>query len=271
MSRELALRLDAAEAEFNVAKFTALKGEGDNHRGVEIKRFGPVVVTAVRGLARNPSYNRVFCFTDDETAHAVEIIAWFRERKVRIWFDIVPPLVSQNTLRVLDSEGLCLSRFTDIVYAEPLTFRTQPIEGLTIEQIGSGQSFGDFAQVLSLAFDIPMSIVDQTAQFTAVEYSDAKWRRYLAFMEGQPASLACMYVGEKASSLAVMGTVPRYRNRGCQTALLRQCLADAAEAGSELIVSQTGSGSTSERNMIRAGFQVAYTKMLWTDRDTEVQ
>lgn len=266
MTRELALRLDAAEAEFNVAKFTALKDEGGNHRGVEFKHFGQVIATVVSDLAHNPSYNRVFCFTDDETAQIAQIVAWFRERRVRMWFDIIPPLVSQNTIRALASEGLVLSRVTDIVYAQPTAFQNQPVEGLTIEQIGLGNGFAKFAYVLSLAFDISTNILDKTEHFTRIEYSDARWRRYLAFIEGKPASLACVYAGEQATSIAVMGTVPQYRNRGCQTALLRRCITDAAEVGSDLIVSQTGSGSTSERNMIRAGFQVAYTKLLWTDR-----
>lgn len=269
MTRELSLRLDAAEAEFNVAKFTALKDEGENHRGVEIEHFGQVMVTVVNHLAHNPSYNRVFGFTDDEIVRVAEIIAWFRERKVRMWFDIAPPLVSQNTLRTLASEGLVLSRLTDIVYTQPTTVQSQPVAGLTIEQIGLGVGFAKFAYVLSLAFEIPTHILDKTEHFTRIEYSDANWRRYLALVEGKPASLACVYAGKQATSIAVMGTVPQYRNRGCQTALLRQCIADAAEAGSDLIVSQTGSGTTSERNMLRAGFQVAYTKLLWTDRAIE--
>lgn len=271
MTRELALRLDAAEAEFNLAKFTALKDEGGNHRAVEIRRFGQVITTVVGYLAHNPSYNRVFCFTEEETGRVAEIVAWFRERQVRMWFDIVPPLVSQGTLRVLESEGLYLSRFTDIVYAEPVSFQSQYGGDLSIQQIESGQSFGDFAQVLSLAFEIPMEIVDQTEHFTQIEYSHPHWRRYLAFVDGRPASLACVFTGEQATSIAVMGTVPEYRNRGCQSALIRQCIADAAEAGSDLVVSQTGSGSTSERNMIRAGFQVAYTKMLWTNGNPEAR
>lgn len=270
MCRELALRLDSAEAEFNVAKFSALRDEGENYRGVEIKHFGSVIVTAVSHLARNPSYNRVFCFTEGDMGHIAEIVTWFRERKVRMWFDIAPPLVSQPTLRALDSEGFVLSRFTDIVYAKPTIFQSPPVEGMSIEQIGLGNDFAKFAYALSLAFEIPTNILDKTEQFTRIEYSDTRWRRYLAFIDGQPASVACVYAGEQATSIAVMGTVPRYRNRGCQTALLRKCLADAAKAGSDLIVSQTGSGSTSERNMVRAGFQVAYTKLLWTDRATEV-
>ena len=60
-----------------------------------------------------------------------------------------------------------------------------------------------------------------------------------------------------------MCTVPRFRNRGCQTALLRECIADAVESGCALMLSQTSSGSTSERNMLRAGFRVAYTKTVW--------
>jgi GNAT superfamily N-acetyltransferase len=56
------------------------------------------------------------------------------------------------------------------------------------------------------------------------------------------------------------GTLPAYRGRGLQTALLRTRLRAAAEAGCELAVVVTQGGSVSERNCLRHGFQVAYSK-----------
>jgi hypothetical protein len=41
-------------------------------------------------------------------------------------------------------------------------------------------------------------------------------------------------------------------------------VADAAAAGCELVVTQTDPGSTSQRNMERAGFRTAYTRTIWT-------
>jgi ribosomal protein S18 acetylase RimI-like enzyme len=56
------------------------------------------------------------------------------------------------------------------------------------------------------------------------------------------------------------GTLPEFRGHGLQTALLRMRLRAAANAGCELAVVVTQGGSASERNCIRLGFQIAYSK-----------
>jgi len=56
--------------------------------------------------------------------------------------------------------------------------------------------------------------------------------------------------------------LPAFRHRGAQTALLRARLAAAAAAGCELVEVQTTPGSYSQRNVMRFGFQVAFTRMV---------
>jgi ribosomal protein S18 acetylase RimI-like enzyme len=65
---------------------------------------------------------------------------------------------------------------------------------------------------------------------------------------------------QKIVALAGAGTLPEFRNRGLQTALLRHRMKAAAEAGCELAVIVTQGGTTSQRNAERLGFTVAYTK-----------
>jgi GNAT superfamily N-acetyltransferase len=55
-------------------------------------------------------------------------------------------------------------------------------------------------------------------------------------------------------------TLPQFRRRGVQTALLSARLAHAASAGCDLAVIHARPGTPSERNIARAGFRLAYTK-----------
>jgi GNAT superfamily N-acetyltransferase len=57
------------------------------------------------------------------------------------------------------------------------------------------------------------------------------------------------------------GTLPEFRKRGIQTALLGVRLKFAAEAGCEVAVIVTQGGSVSQRNSERVGFRVAYSKV----------
>lgn len=64
--------------------------------------------------------------------------------------------------------------------------------------------------------------------------------------------------------LRSQSTMPRFRGRGVQTEIVRQSLALAAAAGCRLAVVQTSPGTGSQRNMERAGFRIAYTKLTVT-------
>ncbi len=55
-------------------------------------------------------------------------------------------------------------------------------------------------------------------------------------------------------------TLPRFRHRGAQSALIAVRLHEAARAGCEYAVVSTQPGSGSQRNMERRGFRVAYTR-----------
>ncbi len=62
------------------------------------------------------------------------------------------------------------------------------------------------------------------------------------------------------------GTLPEFRNRGVQTALLQHRLRMAADAGCQHAVIVTLPGTASERNVVRAGFRLAYTKAAFQRR-----
>jgi GNAT superfamily N-acetyltransferase len=57
-------------------------------------------------------------------------------------------------------------------------------------------------------------------------------------------------------------TLPEYRGRGLQQAFMRQRLRLVQRTGCDLAVTLTMPGTTSQRNVERAGFRVAYTKVV---------
>jgi len=86
---------------------------------------------------------------------------------------------------------------------------------------------------------------------------------FVASVQGKP--VACgtgLVISErKVFALCGAGTLPEYRGRGLQTALLRARMAAAAQAGCEYAVVVTQGGTTSQRNAERLGFRVAYSKV----------
>ena len=83
-------------------------------------------------------------------------------------------------------------------------------------------------------------------------------------VEHQGVSVACgagLLVPEhKIVALFGAGTLPEFRRRGLQTAILQQRIYEAARAGMEYAVIVTQGGTTSQRNAERLGFRLAYSK-----------
>lgn len=84
--------------------------------------------------------------------------------------------------------------------------------------------------------------------------------RYLAHVNGHRAGGAGLYVGDGIGFLCGAATLPPYRRRGVQAALLRRRLADATAAGCDLAVVTTAPGSKSQQNVQRHGFALLYAR-----------
>lgn len=83
---------------------------------------------------------------------------------------------------------------------------------------------------------------------------------FVAFVNGELAGGGAMVMRDGVAILFSAGTHLQFRRRGVQTALLAHRLHVAAHAGCALAMVLTTPGSASERNVARAGFQIAYTR-----------
>ncbi|MFO0890570.1 MAG: GNAT family N-acetyltransferase, partial [Isosphaeraceae bacterium] len=87
---------------------------------------------------------------------------------------------------------------------------------------------------------------------------------WLARIAGQPAGGGSLAIQGGLAMICGDGTLPRFRGRGVQNALLRARLEHAWAAGCDLAAICTAPGSGSQRNAERQGFRVvcARTMML---------
>lgn len=91
----------------------------------------------------------------------------------------------------------------------------------------------------------------------AVQKADTQL--FLAWMDGQPVSAGGLDIHDGVASFIAGMTLPAYRRRGLQTALLQARLSAAQAAGCDLAMTHSRPGTASQRNILRAGFQLVYT------------
>ena len=78
-----------------------------------------------------------------------------------------------------------------------------------------------------------------------------------------------MYIHEGVAEFGGASTRPAFRQRGVQTALLHARMDAAREAGCDLALVVTAPGEDSQRNVERAGFRLAYTKVVVVGLSTD--
>ena len=85
---------------------------------------------------------------------------------------------------------------------------------------------------------------------------------FVAEVDGKPVACAAGLIIPEHRIVALFGagTLPDFRRRGLQTALLRRRMEVARQAGCEYAVIVTLGGTTSMRNAERLGFRLAYSK-----------
>jgi len=87
---------------------------------------------------------------------------------------------------------------------------------------------------------------------------------WLATMDGRPAGGATLLTHDGMGLMAGDATLPGFRGRGVQTALLTARLEHARRAGCDLAVTCTQPATGSQRNAERQGFGIVYARVMLT-------
>ena len=84
---------------------------------------------------------------------------------------------------------------------------------------------------------------------------------YIATVNGRPAGAGALKVAGQVAYLSTASTSPSHRRKGVQMALMMGRLSGAIREGCDLAAIVASPGSDSERNVLRAGFAMAYARI----------
>jgi ribosomal protein S18 acetylase RimI-like enzyme len=225
--------------------------------GAKLERFGGAVA-AVDPLRPELDFvNRVYGLWPEDKGRAGDIAAFYREHGVRGWLELAPSETFEHLAAALAEVGAAHTGFHTVLYGRPLPGERAEI---AVERAQDPKLFAD---VLLRGHGVPDAArardLSSVRRWTEID----GWHLYLARVDGEPAGAALLVLEEGLAYLANASTLPEFRRRGVQTALIAARIADARAAGCEEVCSGTAFGSASQRNLERAGFAVAYTKAVW--------
>jgi ribosomal protein S18 acetylase RimI-like enzyme len=122
-----------------------------------------------------------------------------------------------------------------------------------------------FLDTMNVGFGTPASMLVALRTNQSFWADVVTWRLFLARIDGRPAAAAVLSVHGDVGYLAAAATLPEFRNRGLQTALIAVRIAAARSAGCRAITGQAAAGSVSQCNQQRAELGIVHTKTIWSN------
>lgn len=86
---------------------------------------------------------------------------------------------------------------------------------------------------------------------------------FIAALDGQAVACGSLSIRDGVALFAGASTIPEFRRRGAQQALLEARFRYARAVGCDLAMMAADPGSGSQRNAERQGFRIAYTRTKW--------
>ena len=229
---------------------------------VETRRIGPLRISMVGGLDRS-FFNRIVgagigAEASEETLE--EAIALYDRAGCRsVMVQLIPGAQKPGLCGWLEARGFVKGKSWAKVYRDASPAPAAP-DGLRVESIGT-ESGRLFAGIVLDAFRMPPEL----RPFIEGPIGKPGWRHYLAFDGDRAVAAGALYVSGAVGWLGLGSTLDSHRRRGGQGALFARRIADGLAAGCKWFVTETGEDTPekpnpSYRNMLRAGFTLAYLR-----------
>jgi len=254
----LARRLEMAEMIFPdcveaIRRYTPSDPAETEHIAGGIAFFGGVTYPANQCVGMG--------FEGEVTGKDIDRVeSFFRSRGVASTV-VVSPLAHESLRKLLGERGYAIAEFNSVLIRRIDPDETFPMPaGVVIERV-THNTIKPWMNAIAKGFEQDISVAEDVfGGFAALPGAMA----FLARIEDKVVGGCGGRVIPEARIAAFFGTatLPEYRCRGVQTALIAQRLHEAANATCEYAVVSTIPGSGSQRNMERRGFRLAYTKVV---------
>jgi GNAT superfamily N-acetyltransferase len=196
-----------------------------------------------------------------------QVEEFYRSRQTPVQIDLCP-LADASLKDLLNERGYQLSEFFN-VWIQPLASyeaADTEAEGVSVRETRPTDA-DDWIRAVSGGFAERVELMASEMEIATGFFQDPETRCFLSLVDGQPAGGGAMFINEKIAAFFSGSTLPSARGRGAQTAVLHARLQAAHEAGCDFAVTKTTPGNASQRNVQRAGFHLAYTKVTMKSRD----
>lgn len=259
LTNELIRRFELIDALHAQQRMEGIRAKTGNPFGIEIGKFGRATALKAVGLPSH-FFNHVVGLGVPEQDLLDDLLQFYGVTPFAI--ELLPNDINEALATKLTAHGFRHTQFHAGFFGSA---ESDDIDDFVeIEKVEGHEQFADFLETNFNGFEIQPSIKEQVLSNMEHWIDLPDWHLYLARVEDKPAASGILQVDGDLGYLASAATLPGFRKRGLQTALIRRRIAEAERLGCRLVCSQAQFGSSSHHNLETAGLRLAYLKAIWT-------
>lgn len=187
---------------------------------------------------------------------------FFVSRNSRVLHE-VSPLADPSTLAMLGVRGYAPVELASVMH-QPIDSTSAGASDRAVHiRVATADELSDWAHASALGWSELPEFGDFMRDLGSVMGASPGTVCFLAEIDGALAATGAIAMHEGVALLAGASTIPEFRGRGAQNALLQARIAYAATNGCDLAQIVAQPGSASQRNAERQGFRIAYTRGKW--------
>lgn len=207
-------------------------------------------------------------FQMPSTAEMDAIEAFFFQRDAAVNHE-VSPVVDKALLAMLTERGYQPIELSDVMFLQFATLSPGPPaapsgDGAITVRLARHEDIDTWAETSAKGWSEIAQFSSAIQDLMRVSAARKTFVPFLAELDGRPIATGGLVIHEGVALLAGASTVPEWRHRGAQHALYEHRLDHAVRAGCDLAMVCTEPGSASQRNALRNGFRIAYTRIKWS-------
>jgi GNAT superfamily N-acetyltransferase len=264
LTRELVRRFEQHQADAVESLLMASLTVPGNPEGYGVYRDDPIRAV-VSSNARAEWATQAFGATGQPADAVRRVVAFFNARRVPARLRIVPDGFTAEQADVLSALGLRQTGFHTVLWA-PLPLPPAAPTAIDIRPVTTPAEMDARIDIQLGAYGVPPDVIDRLRPVRRTWLGSAGRRLYLAHVDGRPVAEAALYWRDDLGYLESAGTLPPYRRRGIQRALIDRRIADATALGCRIIFGAADFENVSRANQMACGLSVAYTTAIWCQR-----
>jgi GNAT superfamily N-acetyltransferase len=235
----------------------------NNPYGVSIREFGKAkAVLFKKGAFKSKS--RVSGDFEDTIKYLPEILSFYRDLGVDCRLTMMSHLSDRTVVEKLFDHGLRpISNGVTLIGVPSHTFISRDTN-IEVEEWGM-ERVDDYIELFLEADGVSEENKNDIRDLEKCEYKEPGLRLFVAFVDSTLAAAGSMVIDGMIGRLKSSASLPTFRRKGCQTALLRARFEAAKNCNCELMTVGTALHSDSHRNMERFGMKILTLSTIWKD------